>query len=641
MNSWRPGVIVLCVLPCIAFLLHTNHVCAQEWISRLSFPAVTFDEVAAMKTDTEHAFIAGSCINARGDWDAVLAAFNSDGDTLWTKHWDLGADEKAVALSLDDQGGLLLAITQWHNAGSTAYLARWTLSGSPHWHRGFGDGAPRSNAIGLTPLATGKVAFLYSSEGDAVSRCGIAVLTINGALLWSELLPEAHPGAITSDGNEIAIVSTEVLHPSRCTFHLYDDTGIQLSTDHFTAPGNGVNVPKYVRNGSDGYLVAGTVIDEQGHGIPYVLHYTSAGKRDWSALPMSRTGKHRLMNLAAFPGGGAVITVREEAHGGDADIYIARLDSDGNSVWAQSFDRSGAGFDQHPPLFAGISGATWRGNNADLCWPPAHDEISTADELRYRVYLATTSAGHDFNAPADEVLGKHSCSLTGLTPGDRAYVVVRAVDAAGNEDSNTRELIIDVPSPQLHITSPRLLEIDPCTPFLHQLEASGGLPPYAWSILSGVLPAGFTFQQSGRIEGSTAATGNYSVHLQCSDAAGDTVSAEIVFRVLPPPRLIVEHDMTLEAGAHCFSTLIVNAGSILSFNGAVSLLIQDSLIVDGVIRSECADIVCTSFSHVLIRGSIDNRCPDPETGQPGNLSFISGHGSLELRDMRPGGGLFT
>lgn len=93
------------------------------------------------------------------------------------------------------------------------------------------------------------------------------------------------------------------------------------------------------------------------------------------------------------------------------------------------------------PVFAGL--ATLSATSATEClasWTAASDDVSTSDKIRYRIYVATASGAQDFGLPrATTPAGSTVHNLTGLVSGVPVYVVVRAMDEAGNEDDNTVE----------------------------------------------------------------------------------------------------------------------------------------------------------------------------------------------------------
>jgi hypothetical protein len=62
------------------------------------------------------------------------------------------------------------------------------------------------------------------------------------------------------------------------------------------------------------------------------------------------------------------------------------------------------------------------------------------------------------------------------------------------------------------------------TEYSQVLTASGGTPPYTWSLLSGTLPSGLTVVSDGRIAGRPAAVGSQDFVLKVTDSAGATAT---------------------------------------------------------------------------------------------------------------------
>jgi hypothetical protein len=59
------------------------------------------------------------------------------------------------------------------------------------------------------------------------------------------------------------------------------------------------------------------------------------------------------------------------------------------------------------------------------------------------------------------------------------------------------------------------------------LLASGGTPPYAWSVASGSLPAGLALSAGGMLSGTPTGTGASSFTVQAADAAASTATAPL------------------------------------------------------------------------------------------------------------------
>ncbi len=97
--------------------------------------------------------------------------------------------------------------------------------------------------------------------------------------------------------------------------------------------------------------------------------------------------------------------------------------------------------DTTPPTFGGVSTVTtFSPTQLQLSWSAASDDVSLPANLRYRVYRATAPGGEPFGAPLVTTLGGVTGYVAGgLAPSTPYYFVVRGVDEAGNEETNTKE----------------------------------------------------------------------------------------------------------------------------------------------------------------------------------------------------------
>jgi hypothetical protein len=107
--------------------------------------------------------------------------------------------------------------------------------------------------------------------------------------------------------------------------------------------------------------------------------------------------------------------------------------------------------DISPPNFAGLSkafactpGPQRPGETTpyNLSWQPASDDTTPASGIVYDIYYTTRAGGEDFAQPTWTTLaGATSFRTPGLPAHGSAYFVVRARDAAGNEDRNSHEVV--------------------------------------------------------------------------------------------------------------------------------------------------------------------------------------------------------
>lgn len=128
------------------------------------------------------------------------------------------------------------------------------------------------------------------------------------------------------------------------------------------------------------------------------------------------------------------------ACGGDDDPKSKGSGGSGGSSGASGSGGSGgtAPADTTPPSFQGVSTATAMGDDSiALTWDAASDDLSTTGQISYRVYAAIGTDPIDYaSARVVTPSGATGATLTGLRAGLQYTVAVRAVDAAGNADSN-------------------------------------------------------------------------------------------------------------------------------------------------------------------------------------------------------------
>lgn len=81
------------------------------------------------------------------------------------------------------------------------------------------------------------------------------------------------------------------------------------------------------------------------------------------------------------------------------------------------------------------------------------------------------------------------------------------------------------PNNSLTITSPATLPGGTVgTPYSYALQASGGVAPYRWSVISGALPSGLSLTAAGVISGSPTANANFNFGIQVTDSANASFS---------------------------------------------------------------------------------------------------------------------
>ncbi|MDJ0754166.1 MAG: putative Ig domain-containing protein [Ardenticatenaceae bacterium] len=110
---------------------------------------------------------------------------------------------------------------------------------------------------------------------------------------------------------------------------------------------------------------------------------------------------------------------------------------------------------------------------------------------------------------------------------------IRATDSDGK--AVVKDFEMDIIYPPLDIiTSSPLPSGTIGVPYSTIIEATGGVPPYSWSVISGALPTGLSLNSAtGEISGTPTTAGTFAFTIQVMDSAGQTDSGP--FAVEPPP----------------------------------------------------------------------------------------------------------
>jgi large repetitive protein len=138
-------------------------------------------------------------------------------------------------------------------------------------------------------------------------------------------------------------------------------------------------------------------------------------------------------------------------------------------------------------------------------------------------------------------------SGTPTTAGSYTFTV-KVTDAAGNSVVGTYTLTVAAQS--VTITTPSPLPSGMATVQYPQqvLMASGGSPPYTFSVPANSLPSGLTLSSGGAISGTPTVTGTFTFTLTATDSTGQTGTASLSLTIRP-----VSPDLITSSGSLSFA----------------------------------------------------------------------------------------
>lgn len=128
---------------------------------------------------------------------------------------------------------------------------------------------------------------------------------------------------------------------------------------------------------------------------------------------------------------------------------------------------------------------------------------------------------------------------TPIAPGSFQFTV-QVTDSRSQTAQKTLTLIVSDPAappvPPVEISTSNLPGATQGVGFAQQLSATGGKPPYTWTVTAGALPGGLTLASAtGIISGTPAAAGSFAFTVTATDSESRTGSKALSIKVAVPP----------------------------------------------------------------------------------------------------------
>src|SRR6266576_1408082 len=189
-------------------------------------------------------------------------------------------------------------------------------------------------------------------------------------------------------------------------------------------------------------------------------------------------------------------------------------------------------------LCAGCSGLT--SANVKNSNPPTPLSITTSSlpsgqvQVSYSVPLRATGGTPPYawsvfsgQLPTNLALSPSSGTISGTpTVAGLFSFVIQVSDSVGRSTSSGFSIKTSNPPTPLSITTSSLPSGQVQVSYSAPLQATGGAPPYAWSVLSGQLPTNLALSpSSGTISGTPTVAGLFSFVIQVSDSVGRSTSS--------------------------------------------------------------------------------------------------------------------
>jgi hypothetical protein len=316
-----------------------------HWSVTYDGPGQRSDEAFALALGSQgEVFVCGQSSNGL-DSDAVILAYDPQGQPLWERRIDLGQNEAAYRIQSDPTSGALYAVGSGSSSPQNSIV--WRLdpqSGAIVWQQIY-SGPQQQGALfygfGGIAIDSGGGLVLGGYVGSAQHDVLVARFTSGGALswTWSAPAPGSQYGYVSSLG--IAPSGEIVVHAAEWvtsvgtvhTFHKLSASGAPIWSLGLGATDTGCFGPVFDSASNIHYSINVGAIG--GHRIAKL---DPAGNQLWSVDAQSFFGA----NSSTY---GLAVDVQGDVLASSSGSNLVRLDLNGNLLWATGVPPT-AWFDQ-------------------------------------------------------------------------------------------------------------------------------------------------------------------------------------------------------------------------------------------------------------------------------------------------------
>ncbi len=230
-----------------------------------------------------------------GYYDVYLIKTHADGETLWTRVYGGGEDDRGFSIQETSDGGFIIAgITRTFGAGSyDFYLIKTDENGNALWEKTFG-GTDDDWGFSVIESSDGGYIIVGSTESYGEGERDVYVIKtdVNGDTLWTK----------TYGGEK-------------------DDVGVSIQ-----------------KTSDSGYIIAGrTTSFGSGYYDVYLIKINDDGDIQW-AKTYGGTEYDGGVSVQQTSDGGYIIGGDTESYGeGERDVYLIKIDETGSVLWTKTY----------------------------------------------------------------------------------------------------------------------------------------------------------------------------------------------------------------------------------------------------------------------------------------------------------------
>jgi len=157
---------------------------------------------------------------------------------------------------------------------------------------------------------------------------------------------------------------------------------------------------------------------------------------------------------------------------------------------------------------------------------------------------------------------------------------VQVADSAGQVVTRALSITINLPAPPTITTSSPLPGGTVNQPYSETLTATGGTPPFAWTVSAGSLPTNLTLSMSGTISGSPTNTGTSNFTVKVTDALSQTATKAFSLTISAVLTITTNSPLPNAKVGNSYNTTLQRSGGVAPFTWSVTPALPPNLNLD-------------------------------------------------------------
>ena len=327
-------------------MLFSNGINAQGW--QRSFGGDKPEEAWALIEDIDGGYLivgSGVAPDTDLDQDVFLIKLDIDGVLVWSKYLDNGNNQQPHGIArLTDGNYIIVGGIDGDNNIDDVELIKITPQGEVVWNRTYG-GDISENANDVVAVEEG--GFVITGENDAGADVESDILVVRfdalGNARWQKTIGTDRSdlgNAITILGEGFAVVGNSknaIGFDNDIVLYHLDDQGEIVWEDriasNFLEEGRDI-----VTTNDGGVAIAGTINNSPD---AFIAKYDANGNQQWTKTLGTAEDEEIINSIATLEDGSLVAAgIRVLSDGINADIFVTKLDGQGNQIWERNLGRS-------------------------------------------------------------------------------------------------------------------------------------------------------------------------------------------------------------------------------------------------------------------------------------------------------------